>query len=58
MSPSHMAQRIAKLQLEVEAIQHSLATLLCWLPQSANAPLNGDEATKLLKILQRKTRSA
>jgi hypothetical protein len=44
-------QEIARLQLEVKALQKALGMLISWLPQSANSPIRPDEAARLLNIL-------
>ncbi len=51
MSNQTIDQQIAKLQLEVTALQKALGTLLAWLPQSANSPIRIDEASRLLNIM-------
>ena len=44
-------QEIARLKLDVKALQKALGTLLSWLPQSANSPIRQDEASRLLNIM-------
>ena len=39
------------LRLELNRVRAVLATLIAWLPQSANAPLTRDEARRLQRIM-------
>ncbi len=44
-------QEIARLQLDVQALQQTLGRLISWIAQSANSPIRSDEASRLLNIL-------
>ena len=50
-TPLTPEQELARLRLEVRALNKALATLITWLPQSANSPIRVDEAETLLTIL-------
>ena len=49
--PRSTEQEIARLTLEVKALQKSLGSLISWMASSANSPIRTDEASTLLNIL-------
>ncbi len=48
----NLESKIAELEVELKAVSKTLATLIAWLPQSANAPIRTDEAEILLKWIK------
>jgi hypothetical protein len=48
---SQQDREIAGLKLQIKALQKALGMLISWLPQSANAPIRLDEASRLINIL-------
>lgn len=43
-------ETVARLQAELGALHLALATLVCWMAQSANSPITRNEATLLLRM--------
>jgi hypothetical protein len=53
-----MEQRIQTLEQHIEKVDRTLGTFICWTMTSANSPISGDEARKLLLMLIEKEPSA